>query len=139
MEINFFFLQYFKVLLIRGFIECRRHCEKIIFLVEMMQEGFFFFFFFSLFLSDFFLYNNKIITLIIGSNMPCFVGGQAAVDLLRQRFNLGATEDEYIQFVEVFFSLSSLFSPVLLIRSSTLVFFSFLFFFFPGVDYKVMQ
>ena len=65
--------QYFKALMVRGFLECRKHCEKIIFLVEMMQEG---------------------------SHMPCFIGGQAAVDNLRQRFNVAMPEDEYIQFVE---------------------------------------
>jgi len=65
--------QYFTALLVRGFIECRKHCEKIIFLVEMMLEG---------------------------SHMPCFHGGAATVDLLRQRFNVSLTEEEYIKHVE---------------------------------------
>jgi len=65
--------QYFTALLIRGFIEVRKHCEKIIFLVEMMLEG---------------------------SHFPCFIGGQATVDLLRQRFALGLSEDEFIKHVE---------------------------------------
>jgi len=65
--------EYFKALMVRGFLECRKHCEKIIFLVEMMQEG---------------------------SNMPCFVGGPASVEQLRQRFCTSMTEDEYIQHVE---------------------------------------
>ena len=32
--------------------------------------------------------------------MPCFTGGQATVDLLRQRFNIALTEEEYVQYVE---------------------------------------
>jgi hypothetical protein len=85
--------------MIRGFLECRKHCEKIIFLVEMMQEGcgLIFKFYFIIFLI------SKIVKSIlrpIGSHMPCFIGGQAAVDNLRQRFNVAMPEDEYIQFVE---------------------------------------
>lgn len=65
--------QYFKALLIRGFIEARKHAEKIAFLVEMMLEG---------------------------SVLPCFARGEAAVIELRERFCQSLTEDEYLAHIE---------------------------------------
>ena len=92
----------------KGFIECRKHCEQIITLVEMMQEGGFIFS--SSFLSLLSSFNplSKIIlnshpppSLSLGSNFPCFVGGAASVDLLRQRFCTSMPEEDFVQHVEV--------------------------------------
>eukprot|EP00743_Colponemidia_sp_Colp-15_P007427 GILK01008026.1.p1 GENE.GILK01008026.1~~GILK01008026.1.p1 ORF type:complete len:909 (+),score=167.22 GILK01008026.1:131-2857(+) len=58
--------QYFRILLIRGFLEARKHCEKIILLVEMMQD----------------------------SKMGCFQAGPATVQMLRDRFMTSLTETQ---------------------------------------------
>ena len=65
--------QYFKALLIRGFIEARKHAEKIACLVDMMLEG---------------------------SVLPCFARGEAAAIELRERFCQSLTEDEYLAHIE---------------------------------------
>ncbi|MDP2439229.1 MAG: phosphatidylinositol 4-kinase [archaeon] len=65
--------QYFKALLIRGFIEARKHAEKIACLVDMMLEG---------------------------SVLPCFARGEAASIELRERFCQNLTEDEYLAHIE---------------------------------------
>jgi phosphatidylinositol 4-kinase len=64
---------YFKALCIRGFLELRKHHEKICLLVEMMSKGL---------------------------RLPCFYGGQAALDTLRERFQMGLTEEGVIEHVE---------------------------------------
>lgn len=65
--------RYFKALFVKGCLECRKHYEKIISLVEMTQSS---------------------------SNMPCFIGGAATIQQLKQRFNIHLPESEYIQFAE---------------------------------------
>jgi phosphatidylinositol kinase/protein kinase (PI-3 family) len=59
------FFDYFKVLCIQGFLTCRKHAERIILLVEMMQD----------------------------SGCPCFKGGPRTIQNLRKRFHLSLTEE----------------------------------------------
>lgn len=63
---------YFKALCIRGFMEVRKYSEKITLLVEMMMQG---------------------------AKLPCFAGPQT-VEALKERFALGLTEDECVEYVE---------------------------------------
>jgi phosphatidylinositol 4-kinase B len=62
---------YFKVLLIQGFLAARKHSERVIDLVEMMA----------------------------GSGCPCFKGASAATQGLRRRFHLGVPEEAAVQAV----------------------------------------
>jgi len=66
--------QYFKALCIRGFLEARKHMEKIVTLVEMMIN--------------------------LGPPLPSFIMGPSAVADLRARFNITLTEPECVSFVE---------------------------------------
>nr|ACS49644.1 phosphatidylinositol kinase [Oryza coarctata] len=59
------FFDYFKVLCIQGFLTCRKHAERIILLVEMLQD----------------------------SGFPCFKGGPRTIQNLRKRFHLNLTEE----------------------------------------------
>ncbi|KAH9311814.1 hypothetical protein KI387_026849, partial [Taxus chinensis] len=59
------FFDYFKVLCIQGFLTCRKHAERIILLVEMLQD----------------------------SGFPCFKGGPKTIHNLRKRFHLSLTEE----------------------------------------------
>ncbi|WOL02362.1 phosphatidylinositol 4-kinase beta 1 isoform X2 [Canna indica] len=59
------FFDYFKVLCIQGFLTCRKHAERIILLVEMLQD----------------------------SGFPCFKGGTRTIQNLRKRFHLNLTEE----------------------------------------------
>ncbi|XP_043719889.1 phosphatidylinositol 4-kinase beta 2-like isoform X2 [Telopea speciosissima] len=59
------FFDYFKVLCIQGFLTCRKHAERIILLVEMLQD----------------------------SGFPCFKGGPRTIQNLRKRFHLSLTEE----------------------------------------------
>ncbi|CAA2970128.1 phosphatidylinositol 4-kinase beta 1-like [Olea europaea subsp. europaea] len=59
------FFDYFKVLCIQGFLTCRKHAERIILLVEMLQD----------------------------SGFPCFKGGTRTIQNLRKRFHLSLTEE----------------------------------------------
>ncbi|KAF9612193.1 hypothetical protein IFM89_038451 [Coptis chinensis] len=65
------FFDYFKVLCIQGFLTCRKHAERIILLVEMMQD----------------------------SGYPCFRGGQRTIQNLRKRFHLSLTEEQCVSVV----------------------------------------
>ncbi|KAG0571619.1 hypothetical protein KC19_VG027900 [Ceratodon purpureus] len=65
------FFDYFKVLCIQGFLTCRKHAERIILLVEMMQD----------------------------SGCPCFKGGPRTVLTLRKRFHLSLTEEQCVSSV----------------------------------------
>ncbi|XP_024378951.1 phosphatidylinositol 4-kinase beta 1 isoform X2 [Physcomitrium patens] len=65
------FYDYFKVLCIQGFLTCRKHAERIILLVEMMQD----------------------------SGCPCFKGGPRTVQNLRKRFHLSLTEEQCVSSV----------------------------------------
>ena len=75
---------FFKALLIRGFLELRKHHERIVVLVEMMAR-------------------------IGASRLPCFAGGALAIDALRERFRVSLTEEEVIEHVEllVYYSLDN--------------------------------
>ncbi|KMZ63584.1 Phosphatidylinositol 4-kinase beta 1 [Zostera marina] len=65
------FFDYFKVLCIQGFLTCRKHAERIILLVEMLQD----------------------------SGFPCFRGGPRAIQNLRKRFHLSLTEEQCVSLV----------------------------------------
>ncbi|XP_047168073.1 phosphatidylinositol 4-kinase beta 1-like isoform X1 [Vigna umbellata] len=65
------FFDYFKVLCIQGFLTCRKHAERIILLVEMLQD----------------------------SGFPCFKGGARTIQNLRKRFHLGLTEEQCVSLV----------------------------------------
>ncbi|KEP62639.1 UNVERIFIED_CONTAM: phosphatidylinositol 3- and 4-kinase [Hammondia hammondi] len=63
--------EYFRTLIIRGFLEARKHADRIILLVEMMLSA---------------------------TKMPCFSGGQQyTLDALRERFMIGLPEDTCIE------------------------------------------
>ncbi|KAI9074793.1 hypothetical protein K1719_043217 [Acacia pycnantha] len=62
------FFDYFKVLCIQGFLTCRKHAERIILLVEMLQD----------------------------SGFPCFKGGPRTIQNLRKRFHLSLTEEQCV-------------------------------------------
>ncbi|KAL5175870.1 Phosphatidylinositol 4-kinase beta 1 [Glycine soja] len=65
------FFDYFKVLCIQGFLTCRKHAERIILLVEMLQD----------------------------SDFPCFKGGARTIQNLRKRFHLSLTEEQCVSLV----------------------------------------
>ncbi|KAK3411453.1 hypothetical protein EUGRSUZ_I00214 [Eucalyptus grandis] len=65
------FFDYFKVLCIQGFLTCRKHAERIILLVEMLQD----------------------------SGFPCFKGGPRTIQNLRKRFHLSLTEEHCVSLV----------------------------------------
>lgn len=62
---------YYKVLCIQGFLACRKHADRIILLVEMMQ----------------------------GSGCPAFKAGPRCVHNLRKRFHLNLTETQCVEVV----------------------------------------
>eukprot|EP00826_Nyctotherus_ovalis_P059253 TRINITY_DN8220_c0_g3_i6.p1 TRINITY_DN8220_c0_g3~~TRINITY_DN8220_c0_g3_i6.p1 ORF type:complete len:102 (+),score=8.75 TRINITY_DN8220_c0_g3_i6:194-499(+) len=64
---------YFKALLIKGIYELRTHAESLIMLVEIMSKG---------------------------SKLPCFIGGEAAIEGLRERFHCCYSEQQCITEVE---------------------------------------
>lgn len=70
--------KYYKEMLIDGFIEVRKHHEKILLLVEMMSSG---------------------------SKLPCMVGEQTIRDL-KERFKLNMTEKAVIEYVETLITSS---------------------------------
>ncbi|KAJ6289247.1 hypothetical protein OIU76_025123 [Salix suchowensis] len=63
------FFDYFKVLCIQGFLTCRKHAERIILLVEMLQD----------------------------SGFPCFKGGPRTIQNLRKRYHLSLTEEQQLR------------------------------------------
>ncbi|XP_047330489.1 phosphatidylinositol 4-kinase beta 1 [Impatiens glandulifera] len=65
------FFDYFKVLCIQGFLTCRKHAERIILLVEMLED----------------------------SGFPCFKGGPRCIQNLRKRFHLSLTEEQCVSLV----------------------------------------
>ncbi|KAL3135684.1 hypothetical protein ABBQ38_006156 [Trebouxia sp. C0009 RCD-2024] len=62
---------YYKVLCIQGFLACRKHADRVILLVEMMQ----------------------------GSGCPAFKAGPRCVQNLRKRFHLNLTETQCVEVV----------------------------------------
>ncbi|KAJ3671639.1 hypothetical protein LUZ60_007718 [Juncus effusus] len=65
------FFDYFKVLCIQGFLTCRKHAERVILLVEMLED----------------------------SGFPCFKGGPRTIQNLRKRFHLSLTEEQCVSLV----------------------------------------
>merc|ERR1712194_236972 len=61
---------YFKVLIIRGYLEARQYAHQILLLVEVMMQG---------------------------SNMACFLGGPSCLVALRDRFMLEASERQCVE------------------------------------------
>lgn len=57
---------YNQVLMIQGFLVCRKHADRILLMVEMMQH----------------------------SGCPCFKAGPRAVQALRRRFHLNLTDTQ---------------------------------------------
>ncbi|MED6192681.1 Phosphatidylinositol 4-kinase beta 1 [Stylosanthes scabra] len=72
------FFDYFKVLCIQGFLTCRKHAERIILLVEMLQD----------------------------SGFPCFKHGPRTIQNLRKRFHLSLTEEQCVSLVLTLISSS---------------------------------
>jgi hypothetical protein len=62
----------FKLFMIRGFLELRRHADKLVSLASLMLKG---------------------------PTMPCFYTGQESINQLRARFYADKTEQECIQYV----------------------------------------
>nr|ACS49598.1 phosphatidylinositol kinase [Oryza alta] len=88
------FFDYFKVLCIQGFLTCRKHAERIILLVEMLQT----------ILNVRKSHSNKFqlgqnsfaiwyIKHVNDSGFPCFKGGPRTIQNLRKRFHLSLTEE----------------------------------------------
>ncbi|XP_076307959.1 phosphatidylinositol 4-kinase beta-like isoform X1 [Tachypleus tridentatus] len=65
--------EYFKILILQGFLAARKHHEKILVLVEIMQAS---------------------------AQLPCFKNGASAVKALKERFHIGFTEDQLQLFVD---------------------------------------
>ncbi|KAK7484350.1 hypothetical protein BaRGS_00024355 [Batillaria attramentaria] len=59
--------EYFKILMLQGFVASRKHMDKILPLVEIMQTG---------------------------SQLPCFSKGVSTVRALRERFHMNMTEEQ---------------------------------------------
>lgn len=59
--------EYFKILMLQGLVSARKHHERILTLVEIMQSS---------------------------SQLPCFKNGASAIKALRDRFHLGLTEEQ---------------------------------------------
>ncbi|XP_071955463.1 phosphatidylinositol 4-kinase beta-like [Antedon mediterranea] len=67
--------EYYKILMLQGLIAARKHQDKIIQLVEIMQMG-------------------------VGSHLPCFKQGSSTVKQLRDRFHMNLTEEQLQLWVE---------------------------------------
>ncbi|KAK4585538.1 hypothetical protein RGQ29_022976 [Quercus rubra] len=63
--------EFLEVLCIQGFLTCRKHAERIILLVEMLQD----------------------------SGFPCFKGGPRTIQNLRKRYHLSLTEEQCVSLV----------------------------------------
>lgn len=59
--------EYFKILILQGLVAARKHHERILTLVEILQAN---------------------------SQLPCFKNGASTIKALRERFELGLTEEE---------------------------------------------
>ena len=57
---------YFKILILQGLVAARKHHEKLVTLVEILQTN---------------------------SQLPCFRNGASTIKGLRERFHMGLTED----------------------------------------------
>lgn len=89
--------EYFKILILQGLVAARKHHDKILSLVEIMRSG-------QLINIPVIVetYNNNVeerffycpLSLIPGSQLPCFKSGAATVQGLRNRFHLNQTEEQ---------------------------------------------
>lgn len=59
--------EYFKILMLQGLVAARKHHERIVTLVEIMQAS---------------------------CQLPCFKNGASAIRHLRDRFHMGLTEEQ---------------------------------------------
>eukprot|EP01087_Luapelamoeba_hula_P020344 TRINITY_DN692_c3_g2_i1.p1 TRINITY_DN692_c3_g2~~TRINITY_DN692_c3_g2_i1.p1 ORF type:complete len:967 (+),score=228.80 TRINITY_DN692_c3_g2_i1:163-3063(+) len=64
--------QYYKSLMLQGFLECRKHMDKIILIVEMALKG---------------------------TPLPCFTGSEELIPSLRERFQRSLTDEQFFQHV----------------------------------------
>ncbi|XP_028394734.1 phosphatidylinositol 4-kinase beta-like [Dendronephthya gigantea] len=64
---------FFKILMLRGFLAARKNMEKCLELVEIMQTG---------------------------SQLPCFVRGSSTVRAMRERFHLNLTEEQLSELID---------------------------------------
>ncbi|OEH73842.1 phosphatidylinositol 4-kinase family protein [Cyclospora cayetanensis] len=78
--------EYFRTLIIRGFLEARKHADRIILMVEMMLSG----------KLPFHKLNR--LSALTPTKMPCFSGGpEYTLSALKERFMLGLAEDACIE------------------------------------------
>lgn len=75
--------EYFKILILQGLVTSRKHMDKLVALVEIMQAG---------------------------SDLPCFCKGSSTIQALKSRFHMNMTEEQLQLLVENFVeqSLNSL-------------------------------
>eukprot|EP01083_Nonionella_stella_P095459 268039_1 len=71
-EENSEMFDYFKILLIRGFLEARKHVRKFVLMSRIMLEG---------------------------APMPCFLGGKTVIDLLQDRFATKLKNEKCVEHV----------------------------------------
>ncbi|XP_046844335.1 phosphatidylinositol 4-kinase beta-like [Xenia sp. Carnegie-2017] len=64
---------FFKILMLRGFLAARKNMDKCLELVEIMQRG---------------------------SQLPCFVRGSSTVSSMRERFHLNLTEEQLAKLID---------------------------------------
>eukprot|EP00795_Rhopilema_esculentum_P010859 gene10859-19676_t len=64
---------YFKILMLRGFLASRKNMDKILQIVEIMRTG---------------------------SHLPCFSQGMSTVQAMRERFHLNLTEEQLSKLVD---------------------------------------
>ncbi|KAL8159126.1 hypothetical protein V2J09_000663 [Rumex salicifolius] len=105
------FFDYFKVLCIQGFLTCRKHAERIILLVEMLQVEksiTYLCFLYWPFCVPILLFHCLPLILedaadgraaLSDSGFPCFKGGPRTIQNLRKRFHLSLTEEQCVSVV----------------------------------------
>ena len=71
---------YFKTLLLKGLIAARKHHDRIMTIIEIMYKGSILYFKFSIF--------------YLGSSLPCFRGGLAAIKAMNDRFHMTYTDGQ---------------------------------------------
>ena len=78
---------YFKLLMLKGFMAARKHMDRFIQIVEIMQTGMH---------NTYLLYFLHCYELAIstGSQLPCFGHGPSTVQQLRGRFHMSLTESQ---------------------------------------------
>lgn len=74
---------YFKILMLKGFMAARKHMDKFIQIVEIMQTG--------MQNIETLVYIHSIIS---GSQLPCFGHGPSTIQQFRERFHMNLTEQQ---------------------------------------------